>query len=48
MNNEEILDGILDIIAKDDGLTQQFADGLDIDISEMITFLDNVELPTLL
>ncbi len=45
MKDTEILEGILRIIGRDDGLMKQFANGLGIEKNELGEFIANVEFP---
>lgn len=44
-NFAEITEGILRIIGKDEGLQEQFAKGLGIEVEQLQDYLDRVEFP---
>ena len=47
MNDLQIIDGILRIIGRDTELTEQFANGLGIDVDTLNDFIDTVEFPVI-
>lgn len=44
-NYAEITENLLRIIAKDNALMEQFANGLEIDLETFEDYIDNVEFP---